>query len=251
MNHLTIKNEGEMQIMLEGGKKLARVKKALGKAVKVGTSAWDIEVLANKLIKEENASASFKKVPGYKWATCINVNDGVVHGIPKKETIFKKGDVVSVDVGLFYKGFHTDTALTVYLGDDKEKLEFVKIGRQADLAGLKEVKKGKTIGDISQAIEKVLFAHNLKPVWDLTGHGVGRDLHELPFIPNFSSSDASQKLEIGVGFVLAVEVMYTQGNGELREDRDGWTLRTKDGKIAGLWEETVAVTANGPVVLTA
>ncbi len=250
MTKLTIKSEEEMKIMHEGGKKLSRVKKNIAKAVKPGMSAWDIEELANKLIEKEKAFPSFKKVSGYKWATCVNVNDGVVHGIPKKTTIFKKGDVISVDVGIFYKGFHTDSALTVYLGDQEDRKNFLDAGKKAMLDGIKEVKKGKTIGDISAAIEKRLFANNLKPVWNLTGHGVGRELHEEPNIPCFVSHDPIEKLVIGEGFVLAVEVMYTQGNGNLKEDADGWTLRTKDGKIAGLWEETVAVTRNGSVVLT-
>src|SRR5581483_1835164 len=157
MKKLTLKTEEELKIMQEGGKKLSRVKKALAKAVKPGVNALEIEDLANKLISEENAYPSFKKVPNYKWATCVNVNDGVVHGIPKKETIFKVGDVISVDVGIYYKGFHTDTALTVYLGKNKEKKDFLEAGRKSMLAGVKEVKKGKTIGDISRAIEKVLI----------------------------------------------------------------------------------------------
>src|SRR5258708_7035540 len=250
MNKITIKTEKEMKIMAEGGTKLARVKNALGKAVKPGVSAWEIEELANKLIEEEGAYPSFKKVPGYKWATCINVNDGVVHGIPKKTTIFKKGDVISVDVGIYYKGFHTDTAISICLSDRSDLKEFLDTGKKAMLAGIKEVKKGNTIGDISRAIEKTLFANNLKPVWALTGHGVGKELHELPYIPCYNSDDDSQNLEIGVGFVLEVEVMFTTGKGELKQDNDGWTLRTKDAKIAGLWEETVAVTADGPIVLT-
>ena len=240
-----------MKIMAAGGAKLARVKKALASAVKPGVTAWDIEELANKLIEKEGALASFKKVPGYKWATCINVNDGVVHGIPKKTTIFKDGDVVSVDVGIYYKNFHTDTAISIHLGDESSKQEFLKAGKEAMLAGIAQTKKGNTIGDISRAIEKALFANNLKPVWALTGHGVGRELHELPYIPCYNSDEDSQKLVIGTGFVLAVEVMFTTGNGELKQDNDGWTLRTKDGKIAGLWEETVAVTSDGPIVLTA
>jgi len=250
MNKITIKTEEEMEIMAEGGAKLARVKKALGAAVKPGVSAWDIEELASRLIEEEGAYPSFKKVPNYKWATCINVNDGVVHGIPRKTVIFKEEDIVSVDVGIYYKGFHTDTALSVYLGKDPIKKKFLEVGRQSDLAGIKEVKKGKTIGDISRAIEKVLFANNVKPVWSLTGHGVGRQLHEMPYIPCYDAADKASELVIGVGFVLAVEVMFTLGDGELKEDNDGWTLRTKDGKIAGLWEETVAVTANGPIIIT-
>jgi methionyl aminopeptidase len=118
------------------------------------------------------------------------------------------------------------------------------------LDGIKQVKMGNTIGDISKAIEKRLMANNLRPVWSLTGHGVGRELHELPFIPCFSADDKSQELVIGAGFVLAVEVMFTTGSGEIKQDNDGWTLRTEDAKIAGLWEETVAVTGDGPVVIT-
>jgi methionyl aminopeptidase len=158
--------------------------------------------------------------------------------------------VVSVDVGIYYKGFHTDTALSVYLGKESDKKNFLEAGREADLAGIKEVKAGKTIGDISAAIEKVLFSHNLKPVWNLTGHGVGRELHEEPNIPCFVANDAGMEVKIVPGMVLAVEVMFTTGDGELMQDRDGWTLRTKDGKIAGLWEETVAVTRHGPIVVT-
>ncbi len=250
MNKITIKTEEEMKVMAEGGKKLARVKEALKKEVRSGVSAWEIEELANKLIGQEGAYPSFKKVPNYKWATCVNVNDGVVHGIPKKSVIFKDGDIVSVDVGVFYKGFHTDTAISVCLSDKAEMRKFLEAGRKADLDGIAEVKKGKTIGDISRAIEKTLLANNLKPVWALTGHGVGRELHEQPYIPCYSSSETAQELVIGEGFVLAVEVMFTQGEGEIKRDSDGWTLRTKDGRIAGLWEETVAVTRHGPVVLT-
>jgi methionyl aminopeptidase len=248
---INLKTEEEMKIMAEGGAKLGRVKKALAEAVKPGVTAWDIEVLARKLIKEEGAQGSFDKVPNYKWVTCVNVNDGVVHGIPKKTTVFKKGDVLSVDVGIYYRGFHTDTALSVCLAEDPEKKKFLEIGKKAVWDGIKEVKKGKTIGDISAAIEKKLLANNLKPVWALTGHGVGRELHEEPLIANYTSDDPVQDLVIAEGFVLAVEVMFTTGNGEIRQDNDGWTLRTKDGKIAGLWEETVAVTRSGPVVLTA
>ncbi len=250
MKKITIKTEEEMKIMAEGGKKLGRVKDALGKAVKPGVTAMDIENLAVKLIKEENAEASFKRVPNYKWATCINVNDGVVHGIPRATTVFKENDIVSVDVGVYYKHYHTDTALTVYLGEELWKKEFLTAGRKAMLDGVSQAKKGKTIGDISRAIEKRLIANDLRPVWSLTGHGVGKDLHEEPNIPCFVSNDPIQELVIGEGFVLAVEVMFTNGNGEIRQDNDGWTLRTKDGKIAGLFEETVAVTSHGSIVLT-
>ncbi len=245
-----IKTEVEMKMMLEGGRMLAKIKKELGRAVKPGVTAMDIENLANKLINASGGKPSFKMVPGYSWATCINVNDGVVHGIPKKETVFKEGDIVSVDVGIYHKGFHTDTALTVYLGKDGKKMKFLDDVKGAMLDGVKEVKWGKKIGDISKAIEKRLKKADIRPIWSLTGHGVGKELHEGPTIPGFTTSEPSQDVIIKPGFVLAVEVMATTGSGEVKIDSDGWTLRTKDAKMAALFEETVAVTSHGPVVLT-
>lgn len=252
MTKVQIKTDQEMEIMAEGGKILGRVKKEAAKHVKAGVSAYEIEELVTKLIEKEGAEPSFKKVTGYHWSTCINVNDGVVHGIPKKEVVFKKGDIVSVDLGVYYKGFHTDTALTVLVdSDDKKKIAFLAHGKEADNAGLKAVKAGRTVGDISAAIEKVFKKAGLNPIRSLTGHGVGRELHEEPSIPCFVSHSATERVVLKKGMVLAVEVMYTAGKGDIVLDEDGWTLRTKDGKIAGLFEETVALTGHGPIVLTA
>jgi methionyl aminopeptidase len=251
MSKVKLKTEEEIKIMQEGGAILARVKKKLKPYVKVGANAWEIEELANKFIEEEGAEASFKKVPRYKWATCINVNDGVVHGIPRRDVVFKEGDILSVDLGVYYKGFHTDTAFSVYLGDDPKVWKFFETGRQAVKAGIAQVKKGRTIGQISAAIEDKLVEGHATPVWALTGHGVGKDLHEYPPIPCFVAEDQYQKLKITPGMVLAVEVMYTLGNGEIKQDFDGWTIRTKDGKISALFEETVALSGHGPIVLTA
>lgn len=251
INKIDLKTEEEMAIMLEGGKKLGVIKKALAQKVKPGVSAWEIEEEAIRLISEAGGEASFKKVAGYKWATCVNVNDGVVHGIPKKETIFKEGDVVSIDVGLFYKGFHTDTAISVTLSDDPEKKKFLEIGRRAVNAGIKQAKAGRTIGDISEAIEKEFKSAGLTPVESLTGHGVGRQLHEAPLIPCFVSGSRDEQVKIVEGMTLAIEVMYTGGSGEIKVENDGWTIRTKDAKIAALFEETVALTGRGPIVLTA
>ncbi len=250
-DRVNLKTEQEMLMMKEGGVILARVKKAAAKKVVAHASAWDVEEFVTDMIEAEGAEPSFKRVPGYRWSTCINVNDGVVHGIPRKDVVFKDGDIVSVDLGVYYKGFHTDTALTVVVGKmDGEKQFFLEAGRRADNAGIKAVKEGRTIGDISEAIEKTLKNAGLRPIKSLTGHGVGRDLHEAPAIPNFVSGSSDEGVVLKKGMVLAVEVMYTAGRGEITQDRDGWTLRTKDGKIAGLFEETVAITGHGPIVLT-
>ncbi|HEX6977008.1 MAG TPA: type I methionyl aminopeptidase [Patescibacteria group bacterium] len=247
-----LKTEQEMIMMKEGGAILAKVKKAAAKKVVAGASAYDVEEFVTDMIEAQGAESSFKKVPGYSWSTCINVNDGVVHGIPRKDVVFKEGDVVSVDLGVYYKGFHTDTALTVVVGKmDSQKQFFLEAGKRADNAGIKVVKEGRTVGDISEAIEESLKKAGLKPIKSLTGHGVGRELHEAPSIPNFVSGSPDERVVLKKGMVLAVEVMYTAGQGEITMDKDGWTLRTRDGKIAGLFEETVAITGHGPIVLTA
>jgi len=250
MGKFELKTDKQIESMKVGGKKLSQIRRALAAAVKPGVSAMDIENLAVQLIKEAGGAASFKMVPDYHWATCINVNDGVVHGIPRAETVFKKGDIISVDVGIYYEGLHTDCATTVYLGDDPEVKRFTEASRAALKAGIKKAQVGRKIGDISKAIEEVLIKHKINPVWNLTGHGVGRELHEDPRIPNYYSGSKDEKLEIVPGMTLAIEVMATPGSGDMVLAKDGWTLRTKDATIAALFEETIAVTKTGTFVLT-
>lgn len=250
MDPITIKTETEIKKMTEGGKKLKRVKNKLKEKVAAGVSAAEIEELANDLIKEEGASASFKLVEGYSWATCVNVNDGLVHGIPKKEIVFKKGDVVSVDVGLFYEGFHTDTSFSVDIEGSPETKRFLEAGREALKAAIKEVRPKSRVYDVSTAIEKKIKKHGYTPIRALVGHGVGKNLHEEPAIPCFTMGKREETPEIVPGMVLAVEVMYTHGSPEIVRESDEWTISTRDGKISALFEETVAVTSHGPIVLT-
>ncbi len=252
MDKLTIKNEKEQKVMREGGKKLAFVRNQLLESIAPGVSAWEIEQKAVVIIKQVGGKPSFMMVPGYKWATCVNVNDGVVHGIPKKEVIFAKDDIVSVDVGLYYEGFHTDTSGSVFLGRDKYKKRFLDAGRAAVANGIAAAMPGLHIVDISEAIETTFREAKLSPIKSLTGHGIGRKLHEDPYVPCYVARGARRgSAEIVPGMTLAIEVMYTSGQGEIVLDQDSWTLRTKDGKISALFEETVLVTPNGPFVLTA
>lgn len=253
MADIKIKSDSEIKIMAEGGKKLAKVRSELEKAVKPGVSAWEIEELANKLIKSLGAEASFKKVPGYSWATCVNVNEGVVHGIPKKEIVFKNGDLVSVDVGVYFKGFHTDTSTTVLIGKDEGKQRFLNAGKQALDRAIEQIRVGKRIYDISATIELIITGAGFTPIRALTGHGVGKQLHEEPYIPCFVPKGAASQSKsplIQKGMVFAVEVMYTLGGFDLVTEEDGWTIATRNGKISALFEETVAVGQGGPVVLT-
>jgi methionyl aminopeptidase len=248
--NIKIKTPEEIKIMKEGGEKLARVKKELEARVGVGVSAYEIEELACDLIKKEGAEVSFKKVPGYYWATCVNVNEGIVHGIPKKDLIFKNGDIVSVDCGVFYKGFHTDTSFTKGVGVDNFKKKFIEAGKIALKKAIVQARVGNRIYDISEAIESELKKKNLTPIRALVGHGVGRDLHEAPQIYCYTNGNYEESPEIREGMVLAIEVMYSLGSADLKLDKDRWTISTSDDTISGLFEDTIAVTKKGPIVLT-
>lgn len=250
MDKATIKTKEELKIMIEGGKKLAKVKNELKGQVREDVSAEKIEQIANNLIERSGGEVSFKMVPGYHWATCVNVNEGLVHGIPKKDLIFEKGDVVSIDVGLFYKGFHTDTSFTVAVNPSYELKEFLEAGSTALKAAISKARVGRRIYDISKAIEDEIKKHGYSPIRALVGHGVGRELHEEPQIPCFTFGKRQESPEIVEGMTLAIEVMYAQGSPDVVLEQDGWTISMRDGKISGLFEETVAVTPHGPLVLT-
>ncbi|MFH1971399.1 MAG: type I methionyl aminopeptidase [Patescibacteria group bacterium] len=248
MNKIIIKTDKEILTMVEGGKILVRVKNQLKEMIKEGVSALDVENMAAKLIKEEKAYPSFMMVPNYHCATCVNINKGIVHGIPKKEIVFKSGDVVSVDVGVYFKGFHTDTSFTLAIKPNKETQKFLDCGKLALRKAIKVCKKGKYISDISRVIEETVKAQGYSPILALTGHGVGRELHEEPMIPCFVNG--AREIKIKKGMTLAIEVMYTMGSPDLIIEKDGWTISMRDDKISALYEETVAVTKHGPIVLT-
>ena len=247
---VVIKTSNDIKIMAEGGKKLATIKKRLMKDIREGVSAKAIDDLAERLIKKSGGSPSFKMVENYNWTTCINVNEGIVHGIPKTDVMFKKEDVVSVDVGMFYKGFHTDTSFTLGLNAKPAISNFLAVGKKALSLAISQAKPGKRIYDISDMIEKTVRKSGYSPIKALVGHGVGRELHEEPQIPCFVSGKPGESPIIRDGWVIAIEVMYVQGSSEVKIEEDGWTISTSDGKISALFEETVAVTKNGPIVLT-
>lgn len=249
MKKFELKTREEIEVMAEGGKKLAAIKKELKKAIKVGGNAGQLEALADALIEKEGAKASFKMVPGYRWATCVNINDGLVHGIPSPKLVFNKGDIVSVDIGIYFKGFHTDTSFSVGLNEDPKYTRFLEVGRRALVRAIRSARVGHELGDISKAIEDAITEGGYSPVRALVGHGIGRELHEDPMVPCYSGYPGAH-FPLREGTVLAIEVMYTEGSSEVKKDPDGWTIRTKDGKMSALFEETVAIVHDGPIVLT-
>jgi methionyl aminopeptidase len=247
---IKLKTNKEIKTMAEGGKKLGRVKKKLKEAIDAGVNADEIEKEALKLIETEGGKPSFTMVKGYSWATCVNVNDGVVHGVPKKKIVFKNGDIVSVDVGFFYKGFHTDTSFSVAIKPNQETNKFLDVGKISLERAIKQAKPGKRIYDVSYAMQRSIENAGYSPIKALVGHGIGKSLHEAPQIPCFVSGKKEDSPEISAGMVLAIEAMYVEGKPDVKLAPDGWTIKTQDGKMAGLFEETVAVGNNGPRVLT-
>ena len=236
---------------LTAGEKLAQVFARCLKEIKPGKRLIEIEQLANQLIEQEGAKASFKTVPGYHWATCINLNAGIVHGIPNQE-IIKEGDVVSLDMGLVYRGWHSDMAYTIKV-QGKENLEvekFLNTGKRALEEAIKAVKPGNRVGHISAAIQRVIEGEGYHCVRDLTGHGIGQKLHQDPWIPCLLMGPVDQTPELKEGMGLAIEVIYTMGKPELRKSADGWTIETQDGKISALFEKTVLVTRKGAQIVT-
>lgn len=251
MDKITIKTPEEIKIMSEGGKMLGEIRDKVAMAVKPGITSGELEKIANDLIEKTPGKASFKMVKGYRHATCISINDVVVHGIPGEE-IIDEGDIVGIDVGLFYKGFHTDTAVTVGAGKiEPDTKTFLDTGRRALKEAILQAKPGKTIWDISRAMQEVVEKPGYSAVTALTGHGVGKNLHEEPAIPCLTIGLPKHSVKIIEGMVLAIEVMYNMGKSEVcYKNEDGWTISTVDGRISGLFEHTVAVTKSGAVVLT-
>lgn len=235
--------------MTDGGRALGTVKSALRAFTKPGTRFEAIEAEAQKLIKELGFVPSFSTVPGYNWATCIMKNDEMCHGIPVGKVV-DDGDVITIDVGLINKGFHLDTTVTFVVGTVNEDVHlFLERGQEILAKAIDAAIVGNSIYDISFAMEKGLKKYNYGAVTQLTGHGIGTELHMEPAVPCVSYR-ADKKKKLKEGQTLAIEVMYTQGSPYLVEDSDGWTYRTEDGSLSGMFEETVLVTKNGPSVLT-
>lgn len=250
------RNRYELGLMRKSGAILAHaLKRALGE-IKEGISGLEIDEIAKREIYKLGGDLSYKTVPGYKFATCITVNDEVVHGIPK-ERKFLNGDLVSVDLAVLYKGWHTDSAWSILVGSDKdqlvdpenlkEKKRFLKAGEEALWEGIRQAVPGNRVGDISYAIQSKVEEKGYQIVRSLVGHGVGRSLHEDPEVPGFGRKDTGPLLKSGM--TLAIEVIYAKGSSDVILDADGWTFKTADSSWGGLFEMTVVVEKN-PEVLT-
>lgn len=241
----------QLDAMKIGGAMLGRVRQALYDFTEVGVTPKQIEFEARKLIKAEGGELSFTKVPGYRWATCVNLNSGIVHGIPESTVPLKDGDLVTVDVGVFYHGYHTDAAFSKVVGKSTPaKDKFLASGMEGLKNALEAVKPGNYIGDISFAMDSTLKKHGYRATRELTGHGVGKELHEDPMISNVVLGPREQTPKILLGQTLAIEIIYVEGKPNLVLEEDGWTIATKDGTLSAVFEETVVVTEDGCSILT-
>lgn len=247
---INIKNPKEIEIMLEGGKILAKILDKLSKSVKPGISTWSLEELARKLTKKADAEPAFLGYNGYPAFLCVSMNEEIVHSLPS-ERIIRPGDLVSLDFGIKYKGFNVDSAATLLVsgGDDRElKKRLLRVTKECLDLGISKARAGNAIGDISSAIQKHAEENSFSIVRDLVGHGIGLNLHEEPEVPNFGIPGKDKKLEEGM--TIAIEPMLAAGHPEVRENKKTLAWETKDSSLSAHFEHTVAITKKGPLVLT-
>lgn len=248
-----IKTQEEIELIAEGGKLIHDILRKTAGLVKPGVSTWELNEFAEREIYALGARPSFKnygpKKNPFPAGLCTSVNDEVVHGIPSKKTVLKEGDIISLDIGMEYKGLYTDTAITVPVGNVPDKVKkLLEITQKSLNKGIEAIKPGVKIGAISHAIQETAETAGFSVVRDLVGHGVGHSVHEDPPVPCYGKP--TQGMQLLEGMVLAIEPMVCMGEYFVNFDPDGWTVRTTDGELSAHFEHTVAVTKNGARILT-
>ncbi|HET9057898.1 MAG TPA: type I methionyl aminopeptidase [Chitinophagaceae bacterium] len=243
------KTNAEIELMRESALLVGKAITEVAKAIKSGVTTRQLDLIAEKFILENKAVPSFKNYKGYPFATCISVNDAVVHGFPNDKPL-QEGDVISVDVGVYKNGFHGDSAYTFALGNPGEEvLRLMKITKESLYKGIEKAVEGNRVGDISFAVqEHAEKKHGYGVVRELVGHGLGRKLHEDPQVPNYGKRGSGPKLKDGV--TIAIEPMINLGIKEVVYDDDGWTVRTKDKKVSAHYEHTICIRKNKAEILS-
>ena len=246
---VSIKSQSEIALMREAGKILAKVHEELKDAIRPGMSTLDIDRLGEKIIRGYGCIPSFLNYNGYPASICVSVNDEVVHGIPHKDHILYEGDIVSLDAGVIYKGYHADAARTYGVGKiSDEAAKLIEVTKQSFFEGIKMAKDGNHLHDISNAIADYCESFGYGVVRDLVGHGIGKNLHEDPQIPNFHQRRRGIKLQKGM--TLAIEPMVNAGRYEVAWLDDDWTVVSDDGSLSAHYENTILITDGEPEILT-
>lgn len=246
---ITLRSKREIELLREAGKIVAETHAVLREAVKPGVSTWELDQLAYQTIIKHRAIPSFLNYNGFPGSICASKNEIIVHGIPSKKDILEEGDIISIDIGAFYKGYHGDSAKTHPVGKiSKEDEHLIAATRQSFYDGIEHAVIGNRLSDISHHVQKSAEAKGFSVVRDFTGHGVGTKLHEDPPVPNYGVPHKGPRLLEGL--VIAVEPMINIGTYRVVIDDDGWTTRTLDGKNSAHYEHTLVITEHGPELLT-
>ena len=246
---ITIKSEREIELMRHAGMLVSKMHKFIKPYIKEGISTYELDKLCEDFIRKNDAIPTCKGYEGFPATLCTSINSVVVHGIPDKKTILKNGDIITIDVVIGYKGYQGDAAWTYAVGEiNDEKKYLMEHTEKALYEGVKKVKPGNRIGDISHAIEEYATSHNLGVVRELCGHGIGREMHEDPEVPNYGIENTGPRLKPGM--VICIEPMLTYGKRDIEILDDNWTVITRDKKPAAHYEHTILITENGYEILT-
>lgn len=246
-----LKSPREIQIMREAGRIVARVHAAMREAVRPGVSTWELDQLALETMGRYDASSCFLGYRGYPANICTSINQELVHGIPSKDRILKEGDIISIDVGVRYRGFIGDSAWSYAVGEiSPAAQELMRVTEDSLYAGIAKATVNNRVIDISRVVQQYVEAHGMYIVREYTGHGVGRQMHEAPQVLNYASDDPDGQTVLRPGLVIAIEPMVQAGTYLTRTLKDNWTVISKDGSLAAHFEHTVAITNNGPEILT-
>ncbi len=246
---IVLKSDHELSLMKESGKIAARVLKLAGESVEPGVTTLEIDEIIAKYIKSQGATSSSLNYGGFPANSCISVNNVVIHGIPSKNCVLKSGDIVSIDMPVKFNGFHVDNAYTFPCGDiSKEAQNLLDATKESLYEAINIAKIGNRIGDIGHTVQRYAEARGYSVVRKFVGHGVGAALHEDPAVPNFGKPGRGQRLLNGM--TLAIEPMVNQGTSDVKVLEDKWTTVTTDGKLSAHFEHTIAITEDGPVILS-
>lgn len=246
---IQLKNADQIKIMKEAGRITGEALLVARDHVRPGISTYELDRYVREHIEKAGAKPSFLGYGGFPASACISINDEVIHGIPSKKRFLEEGDIVKIDVGAFYKGFHGDSARTIAVGrvsDEAQKL--IEVTRNSFFAGVQEMKIGNRLGDMGAAIDSLVVQNGFSTVKRYIGHGIGHELHESPDVPNYGTPGRGTRL--CAGMVLAIEPMVNIGREMVRELSDGWTVKTVDGTLSAHYENTVALTGDGIINLT-
>ena len=247
-SHIKLKSAAEIDILRKAGRILSFIIEELKGSLTVGTTTKAVDVQAEALMKKHNVRAAFKGYRGFPASACISVNEGVVHGVPGGR-VLKEGDIVSLDVGIVHEGYYSDTAVTIPVGRvDPETERLLRVAEASLYKGIEQARAGNRLSDISYAVQSYVELHKFAVVRDFVGHGIGKDLHEDPEIPNYGPPHQGPVLKEGM--VLAIEPMVNMGTHRTKVLGDGWTVVTQDGKPSAHFEHTVVIGPQGPEILT-